>query len=405
MRSLIHTLSRAGITAGTTLLASTVLAGALLAGPARADAAEPNLSFQPDVLCNSSQMVYGLDITNNGDPISIRITKLTTGSGVATDLPLANGETTTVSLDTQHYKISRLTVTVGSATVFDTGQITSRGAGSGQCNLPLPAVRNDIAFDVTAECSGDVAANYTITASSAGPEAKVDITWSGKNGVPSYHTLVVNGQDSHTIVQEAGAIVSVVAYDAWGRPLYSSPQLIADSEGCPRNAIHLLSPKVDVECVDGSPRLYFWVMNSGDYVENFLFEYQFGLESEELGETLQVGLEVGETYETEAAVMAGKSLLVTLSYSDNSNPFFLFELSDYETTCSTDGTDTTVDTTVDTPTDSTLPDTGNEAPAPTTTVTPRSLPITGRTSTSLVIVAAALLLSGLSIRLVGRRRA
>lgn len=400
MRSIIRTLTRAGIAAGTTMLAGTLLAGALFAGPAHAEAAEPNLSFQPDILCTSSQMVYGLDVTNNGpEPVWLRVVKVTAGSGVGTDVELANGETTTFSIDTAHYGLSRLKISVDNVTLFDTGEITSTGAGSSECNLPLPAPRNDIAFDVDAVCSG-ITANYTVTASSSGPEAKVDLAWA-HDGEVEYPTLVVNGTASYTDVLEIGDMVSFDVYDQWGRLLYSSPELIADSEGCPRSAIHLLSPKVGVECVDGSPELFVWLMNSGDYLESFDFDYQVGPESDGVGETTTNGLVPGATFETEITFGNGKALALTLS--QGGVPFFVYEATAEETVCGTEDTDT--------PSDTTATDNGNEAPAPTTTVTPvttvtpRSLPITGRTSTSLVIVATALLLSGLSIRLLGRRRA
>jgi hypothetical protein len=404
MRSFIRTFTRTGLAAGSSLLAGALLAGTLLAAPAHADAVVPKLTFQPDVMCSSSLMVYGLDVTNEGDPVTIRVTKFTPGSVVANEVDLATGASTTLTLDTPHYKIVRLRITVDGTTVYDTDEITSTGTGSG-CNIPVPALRDDIDFDITATC-GEVAANYTISATSPGPEAMVDLTWIGKNGVPSYHGIQVNGP-SHTEIVEVGVVNHVFAYDAWGRQLFSSGDLVADGEGCPRAAIHLIDQKVDLECVDGSPRLFIWALNSGDYVENFEVKWQAGVASDGVGETQWVTVPTGDTYDKEVAFPAGKSLLVTLTSYGAANPFFLLEMPAEETTCGTDGNEGN-----EPPSDTSVPDNGNEAPAPTTTqpapvttVTPRSLPVTGRTSTSLVIVAAALLLSGLSIRLVGRRRA
>jgi LPXTG-motif cell wall-anchored protein len=416
MRSIIRKLTSAGVAAGTTML----LTGALFAGPAHAAPVEPKLAFQEDVLCNSSFMVYGVDVTNEGDPVSIRVTKFTQGSIVASDLILANGETSTVSLDTSHYKIVRLVMKVDDVTVYDTGQITSTGSGSGECNFPVPAVRSDISFDVTASC-GDAAALYTLTASSAGPGEQVKLSWVGGNGVPSYYDIWVNGQASHSLNFNIDEVVRLYAVDAWGRSLYTSPELVADSDGCPRTAQHDLTPKMGVECVDGSPVLYAHVFNFGDFREFFYFEYQVGHEDEEVGGSNFDSLEVGESFEFQTPFAAGKAILATVSSNSDSAPFFEFALTAEETACGTpvddeEPTDTTVPGgdggSTDETTPTTAPDTGSKPPAstdpqaPTAPVTPeapRSLPSTGRTSTSLIIIAAAVLLSGLSMRVLGRR--
>ena len=78
-----------------------------------------------------------------------------------------------------------------------------------------------------------------MTASSSGPEAKVDLAWA-HDGEVEYPTLVVNGTASYTDVLEIGDMVSFDAYDQWGRLLYSSPELIADSEGL--SLIHISEP-------------------------------------------------------------------------------------------------------------------------------------------------------------------